>query len=644
MNDILFIPIWISDWNKFLKIINILNTLDMHLETNKSVLSIFDNFIHLEKNKKELNTDFKSIFFNYYYKRGLLIQHIYNIINNDNNFNKFNYFSFIFEDDIDLFKFTNINNIKFNFLKDLKNIYYIENLNIYIFSRHVLNLFINYIQNNENINDIFFLEKIYNIFNIESFKNSQLISFPQFNIFNNFYNLFFSLSTLNNLKKYTFIIKIDNIKDFNIKYLNLLLYLPLNHIKIFIVFDKKLLKKELIFQELKILLNKYIYIYLIYEFPESQIENCIDNIINFTNFKDVIYNINMSTLKKSFDENNLNSFFEKLENIFLNNNQYINNLNNINKLIKGYKEEDYFKLFYIDKKNINYIMYNKKFLETKTILNLKKKWIENNLNNEYLTFENKNLLSSLLHQNEQSDNTFTINNIDICDNNLKNKIIIEIINLEKRYDRYCYILEEFDLLNIEYNIFKGIKTENIEDLKNSKIIDYEELFKNNKNKKYILGSYGCKMSHIELLKKYENNQELDYLLIFEDDFTFYNLEKSPFFYINNALKELLINNIDWNILYLNTTNYEFEYSEELFKYNLKYLKKIKNKSGFTTSSYIIPIKKINYILNILYENLSEIDVVYTNYIKNRFMILPQLGYQREDFSDILHKNINYNYM
>ncbi len=289
-------------------------------------------------------------------------------------------------------------------------------------------------------------------------------------------------------------------------------------------------------------------------------------------------------------------------------------------------------------------MYNKKFLETKTILNLKKKWIENNLNNEYLTFENKNLLSSLLHQNEQSDNTFTINNIDICDNNLKNKIIIEIINLEKRYDRYCYILEEFDLLNIEYNIFKGIKTENIEDLKNSKIIDYEELFKNNKNKKYILGSYGCKMSHIELLKKYENNQELDYLLIFEDDFTFYNLEKSPFFYINNALKELLINNIDWNILYLNTTNYEFEYSEELFKYNLKYLKKIKNKSGFTTSSYIIPIKKINYILNILYENLSEIDVVYTNYIKNRFMILPQLGYQREDFSDILHKNINYNYM
>ena len=34
----------------------------------------------------------------------------------------------------------------------------------------------------------------------------------------------------------------------------------------------------------------------------------------------------------------------------------------------------------------------------------------------------------------------------------------------------------------------------------------------------------------------------------------------------------------------------------------------------------------------------------TNNIKNRFMIIPQLGYQREDFSDILNKNINYNYM
>ncbi len=687
MNNILFIPIWTSDWVKFKKIINILNNIDEYVfpyieqektnithiqshclenkndelilfkdtklnskeqkkEKNKKILSIFDHFIHINKNKEELNSNFHSIYFNYFFKRGLLIQHIYNYIKENKYFDDIMYYSFIFEDNIDIFTLNNLNNLNLNFLNNNKdyNINYIEKQNLFFFPKNILDIFINELYENENINDLFFLEKIHNIYNIKSFSLPyKELQFPKFNIFNNFY---FSLITLNKLKKYTFIIIIENIQDFYIKYINLILYLPINYKNIFIIFDKKCIKKELIYQEIKFLLNKFSYIYIIYDFPCLNIEKCIEDIIKFTNFKDYIYKINIKLIKKSFEENNIDLFFDKLENILNDNSSFSSKnfvfsksseelyINNESNKINSYKEEDYYKLLNFNKININYLIYNKKFLDTKTILSLKKNWIEKNFDKD----NNENLI----------DNYFINEEENICFEELKKKFNfeIQIINLETRYDRYCNIQKEFDNLNIEYNIFKGIKKENISEVlnENNKIIDIEKLLKQNKNNNYIIGSLGCKLSHIDILKKYKNSNNLDYIIIFEDDFTFSNLKYSPFFFINNALNELILNKIEWNILYLSTTNFEFEYNQYLYNLKLKYIKKIKKYTGFTTSAYIVPIKNIHKIIDILNNNLDEIDVVFTNYLEDRYMIIPSIGYQKEDFSNILTKNVNYNYL
>jgi hypothetical protein len=91
---------------------------------------------------------------------------------------------------------------------------------------------------------------------------------------------------------------------------------------------------------------------------------------------------------------------------------------------------------------------------------------------------------------------------------------------------------------------------------------------------------------------------IDYLFIFEDDFTFIDLKNiSPFYFIDKALEEFIDNNIDWNILYINTTNYEFEYNQELYNLKLKYIKKLKKNTE--TKSLSISFSLFNFCLFVL---------------------------------------------
>ena len=70
------------------------------------------------------------------------------------------------------------------------------------------------------------------------------------------------------------------------------------------------------------------------------------------------------------------------------------------------------------------------------------------------------------------------------------------------------------------------------------------------------------------------------------------------------------------------------------------------KSCHTTHSYIIKGKFINNILEICNNEYKEIDVCYT-LLQDKYDIYgsyPCLVSQREDFSNILNRKVNYNFL
>ncbi len=633
--DLLFFNIWISDWNKFINI----HTNFLSKEKNINFLSVFDSFIHNDKNI-ELNNKFLSLNFRYYYQKSYLIKYLYQYFLNQQNFSHIKYICFLFENNISISNLNILSNLDINNNSNNSSIFFIKELNSYIYPIKIMNILISYLKNDENINDSFYIEKIKNIFNfniiLSNLNNSN--NLDKNDLFLNYYDKINKFIKDIDLKiQQTWIIDINNFNDFNIQYILFLLYLPFEKYNIFIILNKKVQNKIQIYESLKPLLEKNNNLYLIFDFPHIHLEQCIEDLILFSNYNEKIYSFNINLLKNIFnnDIQNLN-----LELLF---NHKIENKNN--KKIP-YNELDYYRLIYINEKNINYIIYHKNFIDSKTILNIKKNYIlynSSNQSNKLIKLSNNIELKETyrIDQCQFSRLSDFVGTYDF-DNFIKEfKCKTELINLEKRYDRFCRIYDEFEFYKINYNRFNGILIKNIEDLKNLNIIDWENLIKNKKDKNYIFGSTGCKLSHIKIYEKYINqikSEDLDFLIIFEDDFIFRKDIGYPFYYIKEALNELKKNNIDWDLIYLNSTNNEFEEKD------LKYLKKIKKKTGFTTSSYLVSIKKISNILNLLKSNKKEIDVVFTENLEERYLIIPQLGYQIESFSDILNKNVNYNYL
>ena len=144
---------------------------------------------------------------------------------------------------------------------------------------------------------------------------------------------------------------------------------------------------------------------------------------------------------------------------------------------------------------------------------------------------------------------------------------------------------------------------------------------------------GCKWSHLKILEDNRENEEYEYICIFEDDMRCRDIED-----INKRIYISLstFSEYDGNILYLGVTN-----KSERDRYE-KPIYLLNENEGLSTVGYIIPIKKIEFILNKLYHQDEEIDVIYSKYIEKRYIMEPNIVIQQEDYSNILHKNVNYN--
>jgi GR25 family glycosyltransferase involved in LPS biosynthesis len=240
-------------------------------------------------------------------------------------------------------------------------------------------------------------------------------------------------------------------------------------------------------------------------------------------------------------------------------------------------------------------------------------------------FQNK---INLYNSKEKSDEIkILFNYLKYKDNinlNIFDNIKTVIINLDERKDRLLYTWEECKKINLNnFERFAGIKIKEI----NKPLIDNNKAWKKN-NIEYLKSATGCKLSHLELLKKYKNCSE-DYIMILEDDIIF---EENTIIFLNLALIEL--QDKDWDILYLGSNLIE---KEDAVRVGINILE-IKN--GLTTTAQIFKKSKIDFIIKLIEESDTEIDNTY-NLLNNKYSVYPMCVYQRESYSDINKKNMDY---
>jgi glycosyl transferase, family 25 len=209
-----------------------------------------------------------------------------------------------------------------------------------------------------------------------------------------------------------------------------------------------------------------------------------------------------------------------------------------------------------------------------------------------------------------------------------------VINLEKRKDRKKNIIEELERVKIkDYEIFKGIETTDVEQWNKDFIKDLplHVTMHNIDGNKYRMGSLGCLMSHYEIIKKCYNDN-CNNILIMEDDCIF--LFDGT---LDNQLKKIKDVN-DFGIIYLTAT-----YKKETVKqYNSNLLKV---EDALQTSSYIISRKGMKFVMDNIFGFYREVDIFY-GCILQKYMdcycIYPHIANQKEDFSNILNTEVNYN--
>lgn len=219
---------------------------------------------------------------------------------------------------------------------------------------------------------------------------------------------------------------------------------------------------------------------------------------------------------------------------------------------------------------------------------------------------------------------------------------IFIINLEHRVDRKKKILSELQRVGLtNYEIFKAIKpTEEMVNEWNPNFLNpIPEWFKRTggDENKYKIGSLGCMLSHLEIIKicierKYEN------VLILEDDTEFQ---------IGNGIRfEQVINIMKNQLEHLNFGLFYLAGNHRAIGANLQ--KKSENvnrvKGTLTTGSYIINKSVMKYILKNIIGYEREIDVFYSTVIQNQFpcyCVHPHITKQGEGYSDIVQKNVSY---
>jgi len=190
------------------------------------------------------------------------------------------------------------------------------------------------------------------------------------------------------------------------------------------------------------------------------------------------------------------------------------------------------------------------------------------------------------------------------------------INLEHRIDRKEHVEKELKKIGINATRFNAIKMKN--------------------------GAIGCSMSHLKILENAKKNK-LDHVLIVEDDITFLDSE----LFKNQINKFLEIHENNWDVILLAGNNMPpYEKIDDMC---------VKVSRCQTTTGYLVNGHYINVLV-------SNVKMGLTNLLNNPdkkakyaidkfwfvlqgaskwYLITPLTVVQREDYSDIEQKVMNY---
>lgn len=203
---------------------------------------------------------------------------------------------------------------------------------------------------------------------------------------------------------------------------------------------------------------------------------------------------------------------------------------------------------------------------------------------------------------------------------------IYIINLKHRIDRRKNMINQMNKINeTNYEFFDAIKP-TIE-----QVNDWNSNYLKQHNDNYRIGCLGCMFSHM-MIMKLALKENYNKILILEDDVIFNNNYNNLSNYLSN------IDQNKQDMIYLSGSHI---IQPEKITDNIYQIKKT-----FTTNSYIINKRAMEYIVNNINKYEKEIDVFYTEYIQkandfNCICINPHITYQESGYSDIQNKDVNY---
>ena len=190
------------------------------------------------------------------------------------------------------------------------------------------------------------------------------------------------------------------------------------------------------------------------------------------------------------------------------------------------------------------------------------------------------------------------------------------INLEHRTDRKEHVEKELEKIGIKATRFNAIKMKN--------------------------GAIGCSMSHLKILENAKKHK-LDHVLIVEDDITFLDSE----LFKNQINKFLEIHKNNWDVILLAGNN--MPPYEKIDDTCVK-VSRCQTTTGYLVNGHYINVLAANIKMGLT--NLLNKPDEKSKYAIDKFwfvlqgaskwyLIIPLTVVQREDYSDIEQKVINY---
>jgi GR25 family glycosyltransferase involved in LPS biosynthesis len=216
---------------------------------------------------------------------------------------------------------------------------------------------------------------------------------------------------------------------------------------------------------------------------------------------------------------------------------------------------------------------------------------------------------------------------------------IFIINLEERFDRKNEMVKELEKAGItNYEFFKAIRPTSQEDIDrwNPNFVTERPKWLKTDLQKYRLGSLGCLLSHVGVMKL-SLQRNYNRILILEDDVSFIRFAKGEKFEgtLDVIDEQIGSNNVD--ILYLGGNH------------NPNRLKHVHNDiyrtfGTLTTQSYVLTSSIMERIVKEIKCCDKEIDVFYLSIQRKDlcYAIIPSITTQRPSYSDIVQTHVAYN--